>query len=56
MDALGNGISRKLFLFMAGPITPDGTLTSKTYTGGCIRLDTDDAKEFMMQSTLVLLF
>lgn len=23
---------------------PDGTLTSKTYTGGCIRLDTDDAK------------
>ncbi len=24
---------------------PDGTLTSKTYTGGCIRLDTDDAQK-----------
>jgi hypothetical protein len=24
---------------------PDGTLTSKTYTGGCIRLETDDAKK-----------
>jgi hypothetical protein len=24
---------------------PDGTLTSKTFTGGCIRLDTDDAKK-----------
>ena len=24
---------------------PDGTLTSKEYTGGCIRLDTDDTKK-----------
>lgn len=24
---------------------PDGTLTSKAYTGGCIRLDTDDAEK-----------
>ncbi|MEI7463074.1 MAG: L,D-transpeptidase family protein [Candidatus Taylorbacteria bacterium] len=24
---------------------PDGTLTSNAYTGGCIRLDTDDAKK-----------
>ncbi|MEI6057360.1 MAG: L,D-transpeptidase family protein [bacterium] len=24
---------------------PDGSLTSKEYTGGCIRLDTDDAKK-----------